>query len=327
MQPPCGSVEDYERIGTISEGTYGVVYKARHKDSGKVVALKKIKLVHSSASVGFPPSALREISILLSMRHPNIVLLDQIVVGSSLSAVYMVMEYMQHELKTLMQTKSEPFAPAEVKCLVLQLLRGVEALHEQWIVHRDLKTSNLLLDNEGTLKICDLGLGRKVGSPLGSYTQPVVTLWYRAPELLLGEKSYSFAVDMWSVGCIFAELVLKRPLFEGANGEIELVNKIFQTLATPNESCWKGYSKLPFVKKFAWKVYPKNKLPELFSNAVSPLGIDLLSRLLTYDPEQRISAKEALKHAWFQEYPPPLDPRLISLTLPKQFAGSSHALR
>jgi len=175
---------------------------------------------------------------------------------------------------------------------------------------RDLKTSNLLLNNRGELKICDFGLSRQYGSPLKPYTQPVVTLWYRAPELLLGAKEYSTAIDMWSLGCIMAELLSKEPLFAGKN-EIDQLHKIFRILGTPNEERWCGYSKLPGAKcKFVKQPYNRlrDKFPAVsFTGGLtlSEAGFDLLNRLLTYDPEKRISADDALNHEWFREVPLP----------------------
>jgi len=157
---------------------------------------------------GFPLTSVREINILLSLSHPSIVNVSEVVVGSSMDAVFMVMEYADHDLKGVMERRmSQPFSTAEVKCLMMQLLSGVAYLHANWVIHRDLKTSNILYTNRGQLKICDFGLARQYGEPLKPYTQLVVTLWYRAPELLLGQRKYSTPVDVWSCGCIMAELL------------------------------------------------------------------------------------------------------------------------
>nr|XP_029118452.1 cyclin-dependent kinase G-2 isoform X2 [Elaeis guineensis] len=254
VQPPqrcinmlegCRSVDEFERLNKIDEGTYGVVYRAKDKKTGEVVALKKVKM--EKEREGFPLTSLREINILLSFHHPSIVDVKEVVVGSSLDSIFMVMEYMEHDLKGLMETMKQPFSQSEVKCLMLQLLEGVKYLHDNWVLHRDLKTSNLLLNNRGELKICDFGLSRQYGSPLKPYTHLVVTLWYRAPELLLGAKEYSTAIDMWSLGCIMAELLAKEPLFNGKT-EFDQLDKIFRTLGTPNEKIWPGFAKLPGVK-------------------------------------------------------------------------------
>nr|WNT93106.1 CDKG2-2 protein [Phyllostachys edulis] len=317
MKPPhrcinmlqgCRSVDEFERLNKINEGTYGVVYRARDKKTGEIVALKKVKM--EKEREGFPLTSLREINILLSFHDPSIVDVKEVVVGSSLDSIFMVMEYMEHDLKGVMETMKQPYNQSEVKCLLLQLLEGVKYLHDNWVLHRDLKTSNLLLNNRGELKICDFGLSRQYGSPLKPYTQLVVTLWYRSPELLLGTKEYSTAIDMWSVGCIMAELLAKEPLFNGKT-EFEQLDKIFRTLGTPNEKIWPGYAKLPGVKVNFVK-QPYNRLREKFPAAsfsgrplLSEAGFDLLNRLLTYDPEKRISADAALQHEWFREVPLP----------------------
>ncbi|XP_050222887.1 cyclin-dependent kinase G-2 [Mercurialis annua] len=327
MLEGCRSVYEYERLNEINEGTYGKVYKGLDKKTGQHVALKKVKLdVRKDKSLeeyGFPITSLREINILLSFQHPSIVNVKEVVVGG-LDSVYMVMEYMEHDLKGFMQARKHPFSTSEVKCLMLQLLEGVKYLHDNWVLHRDLKTSNLLLNNEGDLKICDFGMSRQYGSPLKPYTSLVVTLWYRAPELLLGSKQYSTAIDMWSVGCIMAEMLSKEPLFKG-NNEINQLSKIFGILGTPNEGIWPGFSKLPgakanFIKQpynFLRKKFPATS----FTGApyLSDLGLDLLTRLLTYDPEKRLTVDEALNHGWFCEVPLATCKELMP-TLPPQHA-------
>ncbi|XP_062110608.1 cyclin-dependent kinase G-2 isoform X2 [Humulus lupulus] len=256
MLQGCRSVDEFERLNKIDEGTYGVVYRAKDKKTGEIVALKKVKM--EKEREGFPLTSLREINILLSFHHPSIVDVKEVVVGNNLDSIFMVMEYMEHDLKALMETMKQPFSQSEVKCLMLQLLEGIKYLHDNWVLHRDLKTSNLLLNNRGELKICDFGLSRQYGSPLKPYTHLVVTLWYRAPELLLGAKQYSTAIDMWSLGCIMAELLSKEPLFNGKT-EFDQLDKIFRILGTPNETIWPGYSKLPGVKVN----FVKHQLPAL----------------------------------------------------------------
>ncbi|KAK1271913.1 Cyclin-dependent kinase G-2 [Acorus gramineus] len=239
-----------------------------------------------------------------------------------------VMEYMEHDLKGLMETLRQPFSQSEVKCLMLQLLEGVKCLHDNWVLHRDLKTSNLLFNNQGELKICDFGMARQYGSPLKPYTSLVVTLWYRAPELLLVPKEhltaeYSTAVDMWSLGCIMAEMLAKEPLFSGKT-EIDQLDKIFKMLGTPTEKIWPGLAKLPHPRIYTKQPY--NKLREKFpptsfcgGPTLSEAGFDLLNRLLTYDPEKRITAEAALQHEWFREVPLPKSKDFMP-TFPAQHA-------
>ncbi|GKV43466.1 hypothetical protein SLEP1_g50756 [Rubroshorea leprosula] len=308
MLQGCRSVDEFEKLNKIDEGTYGVVFRARDKKTGEIVALKKVKM--EKEREGFPLTSLREINILLSFHHPSIVDVKEVVVGSSLDNIFMVMEYMEHDLKGLMESMKQPFSQSEVKCLMLQLLEGVKYLHDNWVLHRDLKTSNLLLNNRGELKICDFGLARQYGSPLKPYTSLVVTLWYRAPELLLGAKQYSTAVDMWSLGCIMAELLSKEPLFNGKS-EGDQLDKIFRTLGTPNETIWPGVSKLPLFKvnfvKHQYNLLRKKFPATSFTGSpvLSDAGFDLLNKLLTYDPEKRITAEAALNHEWFCEVPLP----------------------
>ncbi|XP_042428474.1 cyclin-dependent kinase G-2-like isoform X1 [Zingiber officinale] len=322
MLQGCRSVDVFERLNKIDEGTYGVVYRAKDKKTGEIVALKKVKM--EKETEGFPLTALREINVLLSFHHPSVVDVKEVVVGSSLDKIFMVMEYMEHDLKALMETMKQPFSQSEVKCLMLQLFSGVNYLHDNWVLHRDLKTSNLLLNNRGELKICDFGLARQYGSPLKPYSPLVVTLWYRAPELLLGAKEYSTAIDMWSLGCIMAELLAKEPLFNGKS-EHDQLDKIFRTLGTPNEKIWPGIAKLPGAKVNFVK-QPYNKLREKFPPTsffgrptLSEAGFDLLNRLLTYDPEKRITAEAAQNHPWFQEVPLPKSKDFMP-TFPAQHA-------
>ncbi|KAJ4712531.1 Kinase family protein [Melia azedarach] len=327
MLEGCRSVFEFERLNKINEGTYGIVYRARDKKTGKIVALKKVKMnvgrKEDYLEYGFPISSLREINILLSFIHPAIVDVKEVVMDDH-NSVYMVMEYMEHDVKGLMESMKQPFSTSEVKCLMLQLLEGVKYLHDNWVLHRDLKTSNLLLDNRGKLKICDFGMSRQYGSPLKPYTSLVVTLWYRAPELLLGAKKYSTAVDMWSVGCIMAELLAKKPLFSGTS-EVDQLEKIFKTLGTPTEKIWPGLSKLPGAKANFVK-QPYNLLRKRFpaasftgSPVLSELGFDLLNKFLTYDPEKRITVDDALNHEWFWEVPLPKSKEFMP-TFPPQHA-------
>ncbi|XP_058991084.1 cyclin-dependent kinase 11B isoform X2 [Mustela lutreola] len=304
----CRSVEEFQCLNRIEEGTYGVVYRAKDKKTDEIVALKRLKM--EKEKEGFPITSLREINTILKAQHPNIVTVREIVVGSNMDKIYIVMNYVEHDLKSLMETMKQPFLPGEVKTLMIQLLRGVKHLHDNWILHRDLKTSNLLLSHAGILKVGDFGLAREYGSPLKAYTPVVVTLWYRAPELLLGAKEYSTAVDMWSVGCIFGELLTQKPLFPGKS-EIDQINKVFKDLGTPSEKIWPGYNDLPAVKKMTFTEYPYNNLRKRFGALLSDQGFDLMNKFLTYFPGRRVSAEDGLKHEYFRETPLPIDPSMF----------------
>jgi len=185
--------------------------------------------------------------------------------------------------------------PSQVKSFIYQLLLGVEHCHAHRIMHRDLKPQNLLIDKKGVMKLADFGLARAYGLPIKTYTHEVVTLWYRAPEILLGQKQYSTSVDLWSAGCIFAEMAMKKPLFPG-DSEIEEIFKIFQLHGKPTELTWPGITKLPDFKS----TFPKFKAGNLQDAAkgLDVLGLDLLSKLIALDPAKRISARLALQHVF-----------------------------
>ncbi|KAL0640409.1 hypothetical protein Q9L58_000376 [Maublancomyces gigas] len=301
---PCAHVDRYEPLNRIEEGSYGVVSRARDRETGEVVALKKLKLERETD--GFPITSLREIQTLMASKHPNVVNIREIVMGDTLKDVFIVMDFIEHDLKILSEDMQEPFLQSEVKTLMLQLVSATALMHSQWIVHRDLKTSNLLMNNRGQIKVADFGLARYLGEPTPPLTQLVVTLWYRSPELLLGGKEYGTEVDMWSIGCIFGELLLKEPLLQGKN-EVDQLSKIFELCGIPTEENWPGFRKLPNAKALN---FPRNRLTiGSHLRARFPLltssGVDLLSRLLALDPSQRITAEEVLRHPYFKEDPKP----------------------
>lgn len=296
VPPARESIDRYNRLDVLGEGTYGIVYRAVDKVTGQVVALKKVRLDRTEE--GIPQTALREVSILQEVHHPNIVNLHDVICSDG--KLYLVFEYVDMDLKKAMEKHGGPFSEHEVKKLIYQLLDGLYFCHRHRIVHRDLKPANILLTYDNTLKLADFGLARAFQVPMHTYTHEVVTLWYRAPEILLGEKHYTPAVDIWSVGCIMAELVRGKVVFRG-DSEIGQLFEIFQTLGTPAdaEGSWPGVSRLPDYRDVFPKWPPKRLsqvLPQLDADA-----IDLLSRMLKYNPAERISAKEALQHSWFND--------------------------
>lgn len=221
----------------------------------------------------------------------------------------MVFEYMDHDLTGLMDTPTVRFTEAQVKCYMAQLLNGLEYCHRHEVLHRDIKGSNLLIDNNGNLKIADFGLARSYGEAGRRYTNHVITLWYRPPELLLGANKYGPSVDMWSVGCLLAELLTRKPLFPG-KAEAEQLDLIFQVMGSPNEKVWPGWRDLPQSRNVSETMVYPSKLERAFkklaahsSTSVSPTVIDLLTNMLQLDPARRISATDALSHRWFQEEP------------------------
>ncbi|KAM0741097.1 hypothetical protein ACQRIT_003954 [Beauveria bassiana] len=323
------SVEGYDKLNDIEEGTYGWVARATRRATGKVVALKRLKLDPADRS-GLPVTGLREIQILHDCKHRNVVTLEEVVVGSDVNrmdnSIFLVLEFVEHDIKSILDDMPEPFLASEIKCLLQQLTVGVAYLHENWILHRDLKTSNLLLNNRGQLKIADFGMARYVGDPAPKLTQLVVTLWYRAPELLLGAKAYDTAVDMWSVGCIFGELIAREPLLQGAN-EADQVTKIFELCGVPTEESWPGFRKLPNARslRFPKTAAVTGSLIRAKFPSMTSAGAALLTELLALDPDARPSAKQMLQHEYFRQDPKP-KPESMFPTFPSK-AGQERRRR
>ncbi|KAI1116126.1 Pkinase-domain-containing protein [Nemania sp. NC0429] len=321
---PSRSVENYDKLNDIEEGAYGWVARAREIRTGRVVALKRLKLdTAESAQTGLPETGLREIQILKDCAHRNVVELREVVVGDGdgdgdgdasartkprIENVFLVLEFVEHDLKSVLEDMPEPFLASEIKTLLRQLASGVAYLHDRWILHRDLKTSNLLLDNRGRLKIADFGMARYVGDPPPpKLTQLVVTLWYRAPELLLGATSYGRPVDMWSVGCVFGEILTREPLLPGTN-EVDTLTRIFELCGVPTDESWPGFRRLPNARSLR---LPSKGAATTGSvvRARFPLltaaGSALLSGLLSLDPDARPTAKAMLQHEYFRQDPKP----------------------
>ncbi|KAI8918667.1 kinase-like domain-containing protein [Powellomyces hirtus] len=286
-------MEKYDKIGKVGEGTYSVVYKARNHENGDIVALKKIRL--ETEDKGVLSKAIREISLLKKLDHSNIITLKDFVYNDI--KLYLIFKFLDLDLKKYMETQTNGLSPALIKSYMHQLIKGIMFCHCHHVIHRDLKPQNLLIDQNGMLKLADFGLARACGVPLRAYTHEVVTLWYRTPEILLGSKTYLTAVDMWSVGCIFAEMCLRQPLFLG-DLEIDELFRIFRTLCTPNEETWPNVSALPDYKP-TFPVWGRKNL-KMVVPKLDATGIDLLSRLLTYNSVHCISAKKALVHPYFE---------------------------
>jgi cyclin-dependent kinase 7 len=289
---------------SAGEGTFGTVFLALDlKHSNAKVAVKRIKLGAFVDGVNW--TALREIKLLQEISHENVVALLDVFAGAE--CVHLVFEYCPFDLSHIIEDASVVLSEAIIKSYMQMLLRGCQAMHDAWVLHRDLKPSNLLLSPGGILKIADFGLARVYGSPSREMTSTVVTIYYRAPELLFGARQYGTAVDMWSVGCILAELMRRIPFFPG-RGELDQLGKIFHVLGTPTEEDWPGMSTLPSYMAFARQ--PCTALASHFV-AASPEFADLLAWMFKFDPNARPTAQQALEHAYFSAHgaiaPAPVD--------------------
>ncbi|KAM0926626.1 hypothetical protein ACQ4PT_003633 [Festuca glaucescens] len=290
-------MDQYEKEEKIGEGTYGVVYRARDRVTNETIALKKIRLEQEDE--GVPSTAIREISLLKEMQHGNIVKLHDVI--HSEKRIWLVFEYLDLDLKKFMDSSPE-FAksPALIKSYLYQILRGVAYCHSHRVLHRDLKPQNLLIDRRtNALKLADFGLARAFGIPVRTFTHEVVTLWYRAPEILLGARQYSTPVDVWSVGCIFAEMVNQKPLFPG-DSEIDELFKIFRFDSLPDFSSFKSTSCLLYLIYVLRSGYSMKELATVVPN-LGPVGLDLLSKMLRFEPSKRITARQALDHEYFKD--------------------------
>ncbi|KAJ5666939.1 hypothetical protein N7462_011348 [Penicillium macrosclerotiorum] len=282
------------KIGHLGEGTYATVYKGRNNQTNELVALKEI---HLDAEEGTPSTAIREISLMKELKHENILALYDVVhTGEKL---VMVSEYMDKDLKRFMDSRGGALDLATIKSFAYQMLKGIAYCHENRILHRDLKPQNLLISRDEGLRLADFGLARAFGIPVNTFSNEVVTLWYRPPDVLLGSRSYNTSIDIWSAGCIVAEMYTGRPLFPGTANDDQLL-KIFRVMGTPSERSWPGISQLPEFKA-GFLVYPTQDLRRLIPQLDS-LGADLLNRMLQLRPELRISAVDALNHPWFQSH-------------------------
>lgn len=291
-------MDKYQKLQRIGEGTYGVVYKAKHKEHGTILALKRIRL--DSEDEGMPCTAIREIALLKELNHPNIVrLYDVIHTEKKLTLVF---EFLDQDLKKFIDSQflDGKMPGSYIKSFLYQLLRGVNYCHQHLILHRDLKPQNLLINEEGELKLADFGLARAFGIPVRSYTHEVVTLWYRAPEVLMETTRYSTPLDIWSCGCIFAEMATGRPLFPGSCDNDQLY-RIFRILGTPTRDTWPSIIETPSFKRGrVLRSCPAVSLDFLGLDAVA---LDLLTSMIKYEPDHRITAKDALLHPYFDDLP------------------------
>ncbi|EPS67441.1 hypothetical protein M569_07335, partial [Genlisea aurea] len=304
---PPRSADSYQKLNKIGQGTYSTVYEARDLRNDKIVAMKKVRFLNMDPeSVRFMA---REICILRRLDHPNVVKLEAVVASRVSGNLYLVFEYMEHDLTGLLASPKVKFSESQIKCLMKQLLRGLEHCHSRGILHRDIKGSNLLVNDDGVLKIADFGLAnffRTAPHNQQPLTSRVVTLWYRAPELLLGSTNYGPAIDLWSVGCILAESFAGKPIMPGRT-EVEQMHRIFKLCGSPTESYW-NKTKLPdVVNSFKSQSQYKRRVADTFKH-FPPSALSLVEALLSIDPEQRGTASSALKSEFFTKNPLPCDP-------------------
>ncbi|CAI9102433.1 OLC1v1000706C4 [Oldenlandia corymbosa var. corymbosa] len=296
--------DTFEKIDKIGSGTYSNVYKARDTITGKIVALKKVRFDNlEPESVRFMA---REIIILRRLDHPNVIKLEGLVTSRMSCSLYLVFEYMEHDLAGLAASPEIKFTEPQVKCYMKQLLSGLEHCHKRHVLHRDIKGSNLLLDNSGILRIADFGLAT-IFDPNHKHpmTSRVVTLWYRPPELLLGATDYSVGIDLWSAGCILAELLAGKPIMPGRT-EVEQLHKIYKLCGSPTEEYWKK-CKLPNATLFKPRDPYKRCIRETFKD-FPPSSLPLIDTLLAIDPEHRKTATDALQSEFFTTEPYACDP-------------------
>ncbi|XP_059161350.1 cyclin-dependent kinase 17-like isoform X2 [Physella acuta] len=292
-----GKIESYTKLDKLGEGTYATVFKGKSRLTDNLVALKEIRLEHEE---GAPCTAIREVSLLRDLKHANIVTLHDIIhTDKSLTLVF---EYLEKDLKQYMDDCGNIMSMTNVKLFLFQLLRGLAYCHKRRVLHRDLKPQNLLINERGELKLADFGLARAKSIPTKTYSNEVVTLWYRPPDVLLGSTEYSTPIDMWGVGCIFYEMACGRPLFPGSTVDDEL-HLIFKTLGLPTEETMPGISK---NAEFLAYEFPKYQADSLITIAprLDSEGLELLGKYLKYNPATRISATDALKHTFFDSLGP-----------------------
>lgn len=297
------ATQKYLKEKKVGEGTYAVVYLGKQVETRRRIAIKEIKT--GLFKDGLDMSALREVKYLQELNHPNVI--DLIDVFLSANNLNLVLEFLPADLEVLIKDTSVVFKSADIKSWLLMTLRGIHHCHRNFILHRDLKPNNLLIAPDGQLKIADFGLARSLGSASEDLSANVVTRWYRAPELLFGAKHYTGAVDMWSIGIIFAELMLRTPYLPGKD-DLDQLDVTFRALGTPTEQIWPNVSNLPAYN--ALKVYAppsRQELRQRFS-AATEKALDLMISMTQLDPSRRCNLVVALLHEYFVELPAPTAP-------------------
>jgi cell division cycle 2-like protein len=280
------------KLNLIDSGTYGKVFKIKKIVNNSFYACKEVKVGYGKKK--FLICNFREIQLTLSILHPNLIFTRGFVLNKPMSEIILILEYSEYDLKSIIEANVK-FNLIQIKNILRQMLRGLCILHDNDVIHRDLKTSNILLNRKGVVKICDFGMARIFNPISKNLTQGVVTLWYRSPEMLLGQSDYSKSVDIWSLGCILAEIIFNEVLLPGRS-ELDQLSKIFFLMGTPTSDIWIDLHSLPAVQKIIFPIHLYNKLSKKFNFSKKSKLIDLLQRFLTYDPVKRINVHCALRH-------------------------------
>ncbi|KAL2207995.1 Pkinase-domain-containing protein [Sarocladium strictum] len=280
----------------VGSGTYGKVFKGLNVYTKGLVALKRIRM--EGERDGFPVTAVREIKLLQSLRHTNIVNLQEVMVEKN--DCFMVFEYLSHDLTGLLNHPTFKLNPAQKKHLAKQMFEGLDYLHTRGVLHRDIKAANILVSSDGILKIADFGLARFYAKHHQlDYTNRVITIWYRSPELLLGETKYTAAVDVWSAACVLVEIFARTAIFPGDGTELNQLEKIYSILGTPNRRDWPSLVDMAWFELLRPSVKRKSVLAEKYADKVTPAAFDLLEAMFLFDPAKRPTAAQVLQHAYF----------------------------
>lgn len=292
----------------VGEGTYAVVYLGTKQSTKRKIAVKEIKT--SEFKDGLDMSAIREVKYLQEMQHENVIELVDIFMASE--NLNLVLEFLPSDLEVIIKDKSILFTPADIKSWMLMTLRGVHHCHRNFILHRDLKPNNLLIAPDGKIKVADFGLARTMPLAQENLTSNVVTRWYRSPELLFGAKHYTSAIDLWSVGVIFAELMLRIPYLPGQN-DVDQMEVTFRALGTPTDKDWPEVSTFPAYNKL--QIYPPPSREELRRRfiAASENALNLMCGMLLMNPQKRWNATQCLESEYFREAPAPTEPSSIKI--------------
>ena len=304
LPPPCPPVDAYTRLSHIDSGTFGDVWLCSQPSTATRYALKQVKVNAEALVNGMPLSALREVNALLTFDHPHIVKAYEML-SSPVGSAFLRMELCPRDVRAAVESLPDVMTVGEVKQIMHELSSALAHVHGRGYMHRDLKTSNVLVGCDGGIRLCDFGCARRVREPRRRGTVPVVSLWYRPPELLMGEDVYGAEVDIWSLGCVFGELLNLTPMWEG-RGEVDQLAKVFAVLGRPTEEVWPGWEALPHARTLKFKGPKKSNLRGVFpSNVFSgktfldEAGFELMEGMLSMDPRRRVGMKEVMASRYF----------------------------